>query len=180
MDRGIVNFFKDGMDLGQAFVAQELKYGTLYPFVQVQQACEISIFHPFVYPAYRPPLPEEEKMGDDAMPEHPGGEPFNEDTVQEIHNQRGGRGRGYDARGNLTSWISNGIRIYASNVDGEEQKGKADGPFLVNQRDIDRVDRAVREGAGWFTNTVQGATKAGAAKTSAFGAGMGAGLASVG
>ena len=35
MDRGIVNFFKDGMDLGQAFVSRELKYGTLYPFVQV-------------------------------------------------------------------------------------------------------------------------------------------------
>lgn len=33
MDRGIINFFKDGMDLGQAFVQQELKYGTLYPFV---------------------------------------------------------------------------------------------------------------------------------------------------
>jgi hypothetical protein len=89
MDRGIVNFFKDGMDLGQAFVGQELKYGNLYPFVQVQQVCEISVFHPFVYPAYRPPLPEEEKMGDDVMPEHPGGEPFNEDTVQDMQHQRG-------------------------------------------------------------------------------------------
>jgi hypothetical protein len=154
MDRGIVNFFKDGMDLGQAFVAQELKYGTLYPFVQVQQVCEISIFHPFVYPAYRPPLPEEEKMGDDAMPENPGGEPFNEDTVQEIQNQRG-----YDARGNPIYKFLNGIRVYASDVDGEEQKGNAGGPFMrdmkeMKQRNADRVDRAMRDGAGWFGNTV--------------------------
>lgn len=85
MDRGIINFFKDGMDLGQAFVLQELKYGTLYPFVQVQQVCEISIFHPFVYPAYRPPLPEAEVMSENAMRENHAGE-YNEDTVQEIQN----------------------------------------------------------------------------------------------
>ena len=61
MDRGIITFYKDGNDLGQAFVQKDLKEGTLYPFIQVQTECELSIFHPFVYPAYRPPVPEEEE-----------------------------------------------------------------------------------------------------------------------
>lgn len=34
MDRGIISFYKDGNDLGQAFVMPELKQGTLYPFIQ--------------------------------------------------------------------------------------------------------------------------------------------------
>lgn len=59
MDRGSMSFFKDGLDLGQAFVTSDLKHGVLYPFIQCQCKCEISIFHPFVYPAYRAPLPEE-------------------------------------------------------------------------------------------------------------------------
>ena len=33
IDRGIISFYKDGHDLGQAFVAPELKEGELYPFV---------------------------------------------------------------------------------------------------------------------------------------------------
>jgi hypothetical protein len=59
MDRGVMNFYKDGLDLGQAFVTTDLKHGVLYPFIQCQCKCEVSIFHPFVYPAFRPPLPVE-------------------------------------------------------------------------------------------------------------------------
>ena len=55
MDRGSMNFYKDGYDLGQAFVVRDLKHGFLHPFVQAQCICELSIFHPFVYPAYRSP-----------------------------------------------------------------------------------------------------------------------------
>ena len=33
LDRGIINFFKDGNDLGQAFVQTEIKDGFLYPFL---------------------------------------------------------------------------------------------------------------------------------------------------
>lgn len=33
-DRGSINFFKDGVDLGQAFVTPELKKGHFYPFIQ--------------------------------------------------------------------------------------------------------------------------------------------------
>ena len=32
MDRGIINFFKDGKDLGQAFCSEDLKKGLLFPF----------------------------------------------------------------------------------------------------------------------------------------------------
>ena len=60
MDRGIVSFYKDGHDLGQAFVQPELKTGYLYPFIQTNCECEISVFHPCVYPAYRPPKPQSE------------------------------------------------------------------------------------------------------------------------
>ena len=35
IDRGILNFFKDGNDLGQAFIHPLLKEGLFYPFVQV-------------------------------------------------------------------------------------------------------------------------------------------------
>jgi len=54
-DRGIVNFYKDGNDLGQAFVHKDLKKGNFYPFIQTQNECELSIFHPSVYPRYRSP-----------------------------------------------------------------------------------------------------------------------------
>lgn len=33
MDRGSMNFFKDGFDLGQAFVSTDLKCGVLHPFI---------------------------------------------------------------------------------------------------------------------------------------------------
>ena len=81
MDRGIINFFKDGQDLGQAFVLPELKYGTLYPFIQIQQVCKISLFHPFVYPQYRPPVPVEEQMAQSDMVGTPHGDGFNNDTI---------------------------------------------------------------------------------------------------
>lgn len=48
------------------------------------------------------------------------------------------------------------------------------------RRDVDRVDRAAREEAGRFGNAAQGFANAGAAKTAAFGAGLAAGLGSVG
>lgn len=35
MDRGTLNFFKDGTDLGPAFIDRKLKTHALYPFVQV-------------------------------------------------------------------------------------------------------------------------------------------------
>ena len=39
MDRGTLNFFKDGVDLGPAFIDRALKTHALYPFVQVQCKC---------------------------------------------------------------------------------------------------------------------------------------------
>jgi hypothetical protein len=35
IDRGSVHFYKDGKDLGEAFVNREIRKGTLYPFIQV-------------------------------------------------------------------------------------------------------------------------------------------------
>lgn len=55
IDRGSIHFFKDGKDLGEAFVHKEIRKGTLYPFIQLQTNCKMSIFHPFVYPQYRAP-----------------------------------------------------------------------------------------------------------------------------
>ena len=82
MQRGIIRFFKDGYDLGQAFVDTRLKFGDLYPFVETQEACEPSIFHPFVYPAYRPPVPEGEELTHN--PESDYGWRTVNDTVKEI------------------------------------------------------------------------------------------------
>ena len=56
MDRGILNFFKDGKDLGQAVCQPELKTGKLFPFIQIQEVALLSIFHPTVYPLYRDPV----------------------------------------------------------------------------------------------------------------------------
>lgn len=58
MDRGIINFFKDSIDLGQACLDPELKKGKLHPFIISYQKCEISIFHPFVYPKFQAPEDE--------------------------------------------------------------------------------------------------------------------------
>lgn len=56
MDRGMINFYKDGRDLGQAFCQQQLKRGSLFPFVQVQDISQLSIFHPSVYPKLKDPV----------------------------------------------------------------------------------------------------------------------------
>jgi hypothetical protein len=56
MDRGIICYYKDGQNLGSAFVQPNIKFGEFYPFIQTHEPCELSIFHPFVYPAYRPPI----------------------------------------------------------------------------------------------------------------------------
>lgn len=58
MERGIINFYKDGKDLGEAFNNRELKEGYLFPFLQIQEICQVSIFHPSVYPKYRDPIIE--------------------------------------------------------------------------------------------------------------------------
>ena len=64
LERGIMSFYKDGRDLGQAFVHHRLKNCALFPFIQTNCECELSIFHPAVHPAYRPPEPENEDMGE--------------------------------------------------------------------------------------------------------------------
>ena len=56
MDRGIINFFKDGKDLGQAFCQPQLKKGSLFPFMQVQDISEVSVFHKSVYPKLKDPI----------------------------------------------------------------------------------------------------------------------------
>ena len=61
MDRGMIVFYKDGEMLGIAACQLSLKYGGYFPFIQTNELCEVSIFHPFVYPAYRAPIPEDEK-----------------------------------------------------------------------------------------------------------------------
>ena len=61
MDRGIIGFYKDGVHLGSGAVQTSLKYGAFFPFLQTNEnGVEMSIFHPFVYPAYRAPVPPEE------------------------------------------------------------------------------------------------------------------------
>lgn len=41
----------------------------MFPFVQTTVQCELSIFHPFVYPAYRPPSPEPSFVASEASQE---------------------------------------------------------------------------------------------------------------
>jgi len=50
MDRGIINFYKDGNDLGPAFAEDELTEGGLYPIIQTKVKCDFSVFHPSVWP----------------------------------------------------------------------------------------------------------------------------------
>lgn len=38
-----------------------IKDGVLYPFVQLQAECKMSIFHPAVYPLYRMPIDKDEE-----------------------------------------------------------------------------------------------------------------------
>ena len=95
-DRGIVNFYKDGEDLGQAFVDSAIKRGGIYPFVQTQCHCELSVFHPSVYPAYRPRRPWQEQEGEgegaEGQDSPPDGDPLLNDTLREGPSQRGGGG----------------------------------------------------------------------------------------
>ena len=50
MDRGVLTFFKDGNELGPAYVMKELKSGSFIPFIHTQAECKLEIFHPSVYP----------------------------------------------------------------------------------------------------------------------------------
>lgn len=50
MDRGLLHFFKDGHDLGQAFAMEELTSGSFVPFLQTETACKLEVFHPHIYP----------------------------------------------------------------------------------------------------------------------------------
>jgi len=61
MDLGAIWFFKDGKDLGLAFLQLDLKQGMFFPFIQVQEKCKLSIFHPSVYPLFKDPIEEEQK-----------------------------------------------------------------------------------------------------------------------
>lgn len=45
-DRGAVTFYKDGNDLGLAFLADDLKSGEFLPFVRTQCKCRLSLFSP--------------------------------------------------------------------------------------------------------------------------------------
>lgn len=56
-DRGFINFYKDGNDLGQAFVHAHIKHGDLVPLLVTQCECSLTIFHPSVFPlAAAPPV----------------------------------------------------------------------------------------------------------------------------
>ena len=59
MDRGTINFYKDGQDLGPAFIDRKIRTKPLFPFIQVQCKVEMHIFHPASHPLYRPPASEE-------------------------------------------------------------------------------------------------------------------------
>ena len=50
VERGTINFYKDGNDLGLAFSGSFLTGDYFFPFIQVQEECKLSIFHPYVYP----------------------------------------------------------------------------------------------------------------------------------
>lgn len=80
--------------MGQAFVLPEIKEGDFYPFVQTQCMCEVSIFHPFVYPQYRPPMSDSELAAIEAEEraleeEEYGVAPYDEDelTINDIRNK---------------------------------------------------------------------------------------------
>lgn len=49
-DRGAMSFYKDGNDLGLAFLSDDLKNGEFLPFVRTQCQCKLSLFSPKQYP----------------------------------------------------------------------------------------------------------------------------------
>lgn len=60
MDRGVISFFKDGKDLGEAFVSPDIKEGEFFPLIHTQIQCMVSVFHPSVFPwfeKYDNPVP---------------------------------------------------------------------------------------------------------------------------
>lgn len=51
-DRGAMCFYKDGNDLGLAFLTEELREGEFMPFVRTQCQCKLSHFTPRQFPWY--------------------------------------------------------------------------------------------------------------------------------
>ena len=45
-DRGAISFYKDGNDLGLAFLSHDLQEGEFLPFVRTQCRCKLSLFSP--------------------------------------------------------------------------------------------------------------------------------------
>jgi hypothetical protein len=63
-DRGVLNFYKDGQDLGPAFVDVALTNGEFFPFLRVKQKLKLEVFSPKQYEWYEkvpiePVCPEE-------------------------------------------------------------------------------------------------------------------------
>jgi len=79
LNLGRVNFYKDGYDLGVAFISGELtEPDPLFPFIQVQEVCKVSLYHPFGFPGgrvtFRPPISvivSKPKMKDMPLPPPP-------------------------------------------------------------------------------------------------------------
>ena len=51
-DRGAMVFYKDGHDLGLAFLSEDLRTGDFVPFVRTQCECKLSLFSPKQFPWY--------------------------------------------------------------------------------------------------------------------------------
>ena len=49
-DRGCMNFFKDGNDLGLAYVQEELREGEFFPFVRTMCPAKLTLFSPKQFP----------------------------------------------------------------------------------------------------------------------------------
>ena len=73
MDRGLVNFYKNGKDLGQAFCQPSLQKGPFFPFIQAFQVCKLSIFHPSVYPHFKDPQQANEMKEPEPQPRRSSG-----------------------------------------------------------------------------------------------------------
>lgn len=78
--RGMISYFKDGEDLGPAFISPDLKQYEVFPFIQIQQvSCEVQIFHPDVFP--EEVLEEEEESEEEELEE----EEESEEEKEEFH-----------------------------------------------------------------------------------------------
>jgi hypothetical protein len=58
-DRGFIKFYKDGFDLGTAFVSPDIKEGDLYPFIQLNDKANLHIFSKEAHVFYKEPPSEE-------------------------------------------------------------------------------------------------------------------------